>query len=414
MRVTRKGIGRRVSRLFDSGRKPQTATGIVRLTPEKAVSGRVLMSYATQVYLNLLAGEEFDRTHISAWQNFNMARTFLDLGFEVDVFNFEDSGFLPNRSYDVAIDIVSNLGRIGENQPDGLIKILFPMFAHWTEHNFRSYARHRSIAHRRGASIKPKRLITPNDAVEQADVIFCKGGEFGQSTYSYSDTTVIPLIQSGPNALDEFVSRDVGHARNNFVWLGGSSAVHKGLDLVLEAFAELPQLNLTVIGKVPEERQFAEVYRKELFEMPNIQAVGWMDTLSDEFRQVISRSVAIVAPSATEMSCGSVIAGMMSGLIPIVTEGADIDVSGIGFNVREDSVDGVRQAILELESESDGSLADLSRAAWEARRQRYGKQKFLDSFRTAVCGALGVVPAPEWETDDPEPRIPKIELVGPV
>ena len=382
----------------------------VRLLPEKPANGRVLISYATKVYHDLLQGKELDRTHVSAWQNFTSARTLLDLGFEVDVFHFEESDHLPGGSFDVIIDIVSNLSRLAKKQPADAVKILFPMFAHWTVHNTRSYERHRALAERRGVALLPKRLITPNDSVECADHIFCKGGKFGLGTYSYSQTPVMSITQIRPQAIDEQVQRDFERCRHNFIWIGGSSAVHKGLDLVLEAFAELPDLKLTVIGNVEQETGFAQLYRKELFETANIQVVGWVDTLSQQFREIVSNSVAIVAPSATEMSCGSVVAGMMSGLIPVTTESTDIDVAGIGVSISQDTVASVRDAVNEIAQAPASELAELSKAARRASQERYGGDKFVTSFRRAICEALRLPEAPEWAYPDEKIRIPKIEL----
>jgi len=411
MKTKKHGIRRRIGSIFKARTGEKQGTDLVRLTPDKPVVGRVLMSYATKVYHDLLQGKGLDRTHVSAWQNFHISRTFLDLGFEVDVFHFEDSDFEPDRSYDIVIDIISNLGWIADSQNHEPTTILFPMFAHWTEHNSRSLARHRDLAHRRGVSIPPKRLIMPSDSVERADHILCKGGTFGRRSYSYSETAVTPITQIRPHAINEFIQRDIGRCRRTFVWIGGSSAVHKGLDLVLEAFSDLPDLNLIIIGNVPSERKFAEVYKEELFNSPNIATVGWTDTLSHEFRDIVSNAIAIVAPSASELSCGSVIAGMMTGLIPIATEGTDIDVSGIGFAIGDDTVDGVCQAILALTNESSSSLAELSRAAWEASQEVYGKQKFLDTFRAAVCDSMALDPAPEWKLPNGNFRIPTINLV---
>jgi glycosyltransferase involved in cell wall biosynthesis len=404
-------IQKQFRRIFSGNRPNAGEPGPVRLTPDAPTTGRVLMSYSTRVYHDLLAGKGFDRTHISAWQNLQIARIFLDLGFEIEVFHFEDENYLPKGSFDVVVDIVSNLGRLGDALDPGTIKILYPMFAHWTIHNLNSYARHRALAERRGVAIPPKRLLSPNSSVECADFIFCKGGQFGRSTYNYSDNSLIPVAQIHPHAINEFIDRDFGDCGRNFIWIGGSSAVHKGLDLVLEAFASLPDLNITVLGRVAEERRFAEVYRKELFELPNVRIAGWVDTLSDDFRSIVSNASGIVAPSATELSCGSVIAGMMNGLIPITTVTTDIDVAGIGRSIEDGTVQAVHDAVVEVADMSPASLRDLSHAARDASQELYGGEKFIRTFRIAVCNALDLSPPDHWETDEGELRIPNIKTV---
>jgi glycosyltransferase involved in cell wall biosynthesis len=402
---------RQLRSMIGSSQPSKGEPGPVRLVPEGPKTGRVLMSYSTRVYHDLRAGKNLDRTHISAWQNFHIARIFLDLGFEIEVFHFEDHDYLPKGSFDVFVDIVANLGRLSDSLGPGVVKILYPMFAHWTVHNLNSYARHRALAERRGVAIPPKRLLAPNDSVERADHIFCKGGRFGRRTYAYSNNTLIPIAQIHPHAINEFIDRDFGTCGRNFIWIGGSSAVHKGLDLVLEAFADLPDLNLTVLGRVAEEKQFAEVYRKELFELPNIKLAGWVDTLSDDFRTLVSNAAAIVAPSATELSCGSVIAGMMNGLIPVTTETADIEVAGIGIPIETGTVRSVSDAVAEVAAMSPVALRELSLAAREASQERYGGDKFIRTFRAAVCNALGLSPPGHWETDDGMRQIQSIEPV---
>lgn len=49
-----------------------------------------------------------------------------------------------------------------------------------------------------------------------------------------------------------------GGERENFLWLGSRGAVLKGLDLVLEAFARMPDLQVS--GPVEDEADFAAAY----------------------------------------------------------------------------------------------------------------------------------------------------------
>jgi hypothetical protein len=102
-------------------------------------------------------------------------------------------------------------------------------------------------------------------------------------------------------------------------------------------------------------------------------------------------------------------AGMMNGLIPVVTPSTDVDVSGIGIWIERDSVDGVRDAINALDSLSDAQLRELSRKSFEAVGERYGRERFLRAYRAAVCNALGLDAPGHWDQGiSDELRIPKI------
>ena len=65
--------------------------------------------------------------------------------------------------------------------------------------------------------------------------------------------------------------KDFDRCRNSFLWFGSNALVHKGLDRVLEAFAEMPEYHLTVCGPIHEERDFLATYHRELFDTPNIR-----------------------------------------------------------------------------------------------------------------------------------------------
>ena len=370
----------------------------------------MLLSYATQVYERLLLGEPFNRNHISAWHNFQISRTFLDLGFQIDVIPFDDHRFTPKVDYDVMVDIVSNIGRLADRLGPGCIKILHPMFSHWAVHNSRSYARHAALAQRRGVALQPQRLLAPNDSVERADYITCRGGAFSRASYDYGKAPLLRLPQLTPAAIEDYLDRDMDRCRNRFVYLGGHGMVHKGLDLMLDAFAGLPDCHLTVCGHVSNDKAFESLYRRELYELPNIETIGWIDTLSDQFRGIASGSVALVMASASEFSCGSVIAGMMTGLIPVTTPSTDIDVSEIGFSIEEDSVEAVRSAVCAVRDQSTARLSEMSLASWEAVNQRYGRDKFLRAYREAICGILDLPQAEEWQQPEGEIRVPEIKV----
>ena len=63
--------------------------------------------------------------------------------------------------------------------------------------------------------------------------------------------------------------------------------MHKGLDLVLEAFARMPELHLTVCGPIHEEPAFEAAFRRELYETPNIETLGWVDIASPAFAELL-------------------------------------------------------------------------------------------------------------------------------
>jgi glycosyltransferase involved in cell wall biosynthesis len=154
--------------------------------------------------------------------------------------------------------------------------------------------------------------------------------------------------------------------------------VHKGLDLVLEAFVQLPDCHLTVVGPVLNEPEFAAAYRRELFHTPNIRCVGWLDNSGD---RVSTRSwnnpSRTCFCSCSEAGAAAVIETMAAGLIPMVTYEASVDVEDYGVLVKDvvDRNTSCREirAIAQMPGDE---LRRRSRNAWETAAAKHRPEHF--------------------------------------
>ena len=50
--------------------------------------------------------------HSNTWECADIARTWVDAGYAVDVIDYRDSEFVPEKKYSVLIDIHDNLERL--------------------------------------------------------------------------------------------------------------------------------------------------------------------------------------------------------------------------------------------------------------------------------------------------------------
>jgi glycosyltransferase involved in cell wall biosynthesis len=371
----------------------------------------MLLSLATRVYERTLEGKQLDKGHIAAWQNFNISRTFLELGFVVDVMNWYDHVNRPSKNYDVFIDVMANLERLSEHVGKNCIKIFHPMFAHWLVHNANTYARHSNLLRRRGVSLFPRRLMPPNNSAEIADFIILRGGPFGNATFKHSPAQIYHIPQLHPFGIDEFLNREMENCRRRFVWLGGKGCVHKGLDLTLEVFKDLPECELYVCGQISGEPDFESMYRRELYETPNIHTIGWIDTTSQHWKQIALRCAGIISPTASELSCGSVICAMRNGLIPVATNEASVDLAEIGVQIQDGSLSSVREAVCFLRDQKPERILKLSQAAYDAAHVRYGRKKFLEAYRKTISNILGIEPLEPWTPWDADFQVPSIQKI---
>jgi len=104
--------------------------------------------------------------------------------------------------------------------------------------------------------------------------------------------------------------KDFEDCRKRFIWFGGSDLAHKGLDLVLDAFAEMPEYDLAVCGPIQGEKEFERAHYQELYHTPNIHTIGWVDVSSPNFMKIMHNCIGLVYPSCSEGQCGSVVTCM--------------------------------------------------------------------------------------------------------
>src|SRR3990170_7203612 len=70
----------------------------VSCKPDTAPVGDVLLCYENRAFL-LRPGDPFPIDHTNRWESLQIARTFLDLGYCVDVINEQNEHFVPTKNY---------------------------------------------------------------------------------------------------------------------------------------------------------------------------------------------------------------------------------------------------------------------------------------------------------------------------
>ena len=359
----------------------------VTLDPRGPQKGRVLLAYVIEGFFRA-DDEPFMGRHTHYWEALEIARAWSELGFRVDAIDNYNLSHRPEGSYDVVVGarmILEPLLKRMDNEP---LKVFHIDTCHWLANNTAQLRRIRAVQDRRGETLKPRKLIEVNRAAELADVATVLGNDFTMGTYAFRDLAIhrVPISSVAPG---DWMDRDMETARRSFVWLGSQGLVHKGLDLVLEAFAGMPDLDLYVCGPIDEEKDFVAAYRRELHETPNIHPIGWIDVQGPEWAEIARKCSAVVYPSCAEGGGGSVIACMHQGLMPLVTPSASVDVpDGGGLELKDETVEGIREAVRSIAGESPRRLVERSRSAWEHVRRHHTRAAFAENYRAAL-GRIG-------------------------
>lgn len=355
----------------------------ISLEPSVKNKGSVLLSYVSQPF-RMSEEQLLSHFHTNYWECRQIARTFLERGYAVDVIEYKNQYFRPRRSYAYCIDIHQNLERLSPLLPPDCVKILHITGAHWLFQNQAEYARLLALQKRRGVALVPRRIAPAISGIEHADRATVLGNQFTMGTFRYAEKPLyrIPLSTTAQYPWPKEKSFET--SRSNFLWFGSQGMVHKGLDLVLEAFAGMPECHLTVCGPVRKERDFERVYSRELYQTPNIRTVGWVDVAGPAFRQILDTCVGLVYPSCSEGCSGSVVTCMHAGLIPLISYESGVDVNDFGIIFRQSSIENIRQSVRAISQLSSAELRQRSRAAWEFARTFYTRERFTEEYRKFV------------------------------
>jgi hypothetical protein len=314
----------------------------------------------------------------------SIPRALNELGYEVDIVAWNDTEWLPRQHYDVYIGHGGiNFERISRVLPDDTTQIYFSTGIYWREWNIREARRMYELALRKGYILPPDRAIKFSEeyANQSADGIICLGNQNAVQSYRQ-----FPLVIGIHNAAylhegQALADKDFRHGRQHFLYFSGGGNLHKGLDLLLEAFVGT-DLHLHICQNIDPE--FAEIYKDELTQHSNIHVYGHIRMRSAEFRQLASLCNWTISATACEGQPGGTLECMAYGLIPVLTAGANIDLENFGILLPENSVADIQKKIFaaaEMDEEECRQRANLT--ATEIQ-EKYSPEKFNINFKNAV------------------------------
>jgi len=376
---------------------PNVYEKTVSLEPEKKTQGHVLISYHIKPFL-LQPGEPVPNSHTSQWRCLLMARVFLDLGYSVDVIDSHNHVFQPKKPYALFVGHRINFDRIVGLLNADCIKIAHLDTAHWVYNNCATYRRKLELQQRRGITIKGSdRIVEQTLALEHADCVTVCGNDFNINTLRYSRKPIYKLPQAPPTVYPWLDDKEFAACRASFLWFSSHGFVHKGLDLVLEAFAEMPDYHLYVCGPLKKEVDFVAAYHKELYETPNIHVVGWVDVESQEFMMMAKQCLGVVYLSCSEAGGANVLICMHAGLIPLVSYESSVDVEDFGVLFKDNSVKTIKSVVQMVSGLPSDQLQQMARKAWEFARANHTREKFTEEYNECILNIVGKVGSKESE-----------------
>ncbi len=120
--------------------------------------------------------------------------------------------------------------------------------AHFLTNNANAMERLRRVRDRHQVSLRSTRMVENNWAIEAADMGCVLGNAFTEESYRFAGKPIHRIPLSSVRQYDWLADKDFDACRKTYLWFGSGGFAHKGLDLVIDAFADLPDHRLLICG----------------------------------------------------------------------------------------------------------------------------------------------------------------------
>ena len=287
-------------------------------------SKRALVSYV-QFPQFALKSTYFRSAHVNKAFSKMIVDTLLSFGYSVTLTRCDRIPEIKGN-YDLFLGHTKTFSEIASLLPKECIKILLLTGSSPEFGNRQQKLRSEALRTRRAIAIPEFSENVVPDASENlnvADSILLVGNDFTKYTW-HAD------FHSKMFTIDNFsmFPRSTKIIENhNYLFLSSVGQVHRGLDLVLEAFSGREE-NLFICSGFEKEPEFKNAFHNELYRSSNVHPVGWVNLAGRKFSSIAQMCSFAILPTCSEGMSSSLLNLMALGLIPVATRNAGVDLSG--------------------------------------------------------------------------------------
>jgi len=369
--------------------------GVVHVPHRGTKRGAVLISYIVSPFTKV-PWEMGGDPHTNYWECREIATLFTQRGYDVDIIDHNNTRFIPRKKYTVCVGSQHDMERLSKLLDPHCIKVMHIVSADAAYHNAAERARLDALEVRRGVRLAPQRKEPESSGGVYADFLEGFGNATIRATYAQYNKNIYPIPESVSQMFAFPERKDFNAARKVFLWFGGGGAVHKGLDLILEAWNQLPpEYHLHIVGPVQAEKDFMQAYKKELslphvtmHPRPKLNKVGVMMVGDVSFSDIANECAALLYLSCSEGTSGAVIQAMHAGLIPIITPQSGIDEAAPCIILEHPTVESVLETVHDFREISSDELKSRARSVWSFARAHHTKEAFSRAYDTFITDVL--------------------------
>ena len=262
--------------------------------------------------------QEVATNHPSTEQHLLMLHELLSLDYVVDIYQCMGDrpyNFPTVASYDIILGFGGYYVQLCRLNPAARKILFITENAPWVvREKFAQRMKYYKERHHREVYTICRDDFYTDEMFALSDVGIAMSGSFNikgmKSTLSLIYQIPVNAIKNLPY---EVGRKDMEWARRRFVWFGSRGLIHKGLDILIDAFRDLPDCQLDIYGAPHSEISCWTL-------PPNVTNHGSICVQSDEYvREVVGQHAFVISLSCSEGMQSGIATCMMSGLIPLVT-----------------------------------------------------------------------------------------------
>lgn len=171
----------------------------------------------------------------------------------------------------------------------------------------------------------------------------------------------------------------------SMLYFASYGLLHKGLDLVIEAFREFPDWTLHVCGYTQRENDFLI----SLNIPENVIVHGFIDIESSLFQKLSENCGYVILPSSSEGIATAVLTAMgRGGMIPVVTKECGVDIDDFGILIEDLTIESVKEAIVKCESINYDELVIKSSKSVIKAYNEYTLQNYENTMKEHLITIL--------------------------
>lgn len=353
---------------------------------------RCIILYIVHPFLN------FTNTHTNGQIAISMAKVLSEQRYNVDVAQYNTLYPVNLNKYDLILGFGDKFDKFlirnqnNDNTKEiitiGLLTGASPYFSNMAELqrlNYFEKRNHQKLMLHRQVGVTGG--LMDLRALQNLTCAICTGNDWTVRTWNMMIDNVYKITATGFSFITlKDIDRNIEQAKKNFLWFSGAGMLHKGLDLCIEAFRNVPELHLYVAGVMDSD---FENFYKEDFLRPNIHYCGFVNVATDAYKELCEKCLFSIFPSSSEGGATSVLTTMFTGMIPVVTREASVDIEDWGIEIETIDVDYIIELVNNLSKMPSEELKERSNAAYEYAMANHTVERFQQDFRTIIERIIG-------------------------